>query len=176
MFAILGVYFPSTHILYLCSRGSSGGEDDEEYAATRYKPRIKAVLESLANGTLSMDEYPSVMPMPESASAAAKRGSTARGAATRRGVESARKKSDPSSRWNKSSGSDRGSSSSGGGTAFGGGRCIVFMLGGLAFSEIRVAREVMKSESIEIIIGSTAFVSPKEYMSELESLGEDGDE
>lgn len=114
--------------------------------------------------------------MPESAAAASKRGSTARGAATRRGVESARKKSDPSSRWNKSSGSERGSTASGSGTAYGGGRCIVFMLGGLAFSEIRVAREVMKSESTEIIIGSTAFVSPKEYMSELESLGEDGDE
>ncbi len=116
------------------------------------------------------------MPMPESAAAASKRGSTARGAATRRGVESARKKSDTSSRWNKSSGSDRGSASSGTSAAFGGGRCIVFMLGGLAYSEIRVAREVMKSESTEIIIGSTAFVSPKEYMNELESLGEDVDE
>ncbi|GAX09355.1 syntaxin-binding protein 1 [Fistulifera solaris] len=160
----------------LFGRGSSAGEDDEEYAATRYKPRIKAVLESLANGTLSLEEYPSVLPMPESAAAASKRGSTARGAATRRGVESARKKSDTSSRWNKSSVSDRGSATSGTGAAFGGGRCIVFMLGGLAYSEIRVAREVMKSESTEIIIGSTAFVSPKEYMNELESLGEDVDE
>lgn len=131
----------------------------------------------MAIGTLSLDEYPSVMPMPESATAASsKRGSTARGAATRRGVESARKKSDPSSRWNKSSGVEKGMSSSGAGSAFGGGRCIVFMIGGLAFSEVRVAREVMKSESTEIIIGSTAFVSPKEYMSELESLGEDSDE
>lgn len=137
---------------------------------------MKATLECLANGTLSFEEYPSVLPMPESATAASKRGSTARGAATRRGVESARKKSDPSSRWNKSSGVEKGGSSPGAGTSFGGGRCIVFMLGGLAFSELRVAREVMKSEMTEIIIGSTAFVSPKEYMSELESLGQDVDE
>lgn len=47
------------------------------------------------------------------------------------------------------------------------------MVGGVAHSELRVAREVMKSHSREIVLGSTTFVSPKDYMSELELLNDD---
>ena len=51
----------------------------------------------------------------------------------------------------------------------------MFMVGGLAYSELRSAREVMQSTSSEIILGSTAFVSPKQYLSDLELLGQEED-
>lgn len=53
---------------------------------------------------------------------------------------------------------------------------MIFMMGGLSFSEMRVAREVMKKESREVIVGSTAFVSAKDFINDLEMLGQEQDE
>lgn len=127
--------------------------------------------------TLSFDEFPSVMPMPEEARAAAStkatKGASAR--ASKRGeAASARKSSGATSRWSKSSG-DAGIKSSGVPTSFTGARCIVFMVGGLSYPELRVAREVMNNENREIVVGTTAFISPKQYMEDLETLGNEED-
>jgi hypothetical protein len=44
-------------------------------------------------------------------------------------------------------------------------------VGGLCFSELRVTREVMSKESKEIIIGSTHFTKPTDFMQDLSKLG-----
>lgn len=154
-------------------RVSAGGQSDDEaeYAGSRYVPMIKSTLEDLANGCLSIEEYPSVLPMPEQSSSQTV-GSKQRGSA--RG--SARKAAGGvSKRWNKSS-SDSSGKRSAGPSNFSGGRSIVFMVGGLAYSELRSAREVMQSTSREIVLGSTTFVKPQQYLSDLELLGQEEDE
>jgi syntaxin-binding protein 1 len=141
---------------------------------------MKTVLEELATNQLSMDDYPSVLPMPDMApsqsAAGGRRGAGGAGGAggSARGgragqAASARKAGGPTSRWGKSSTRPAASS---GPKSFNGGRAIVFMMGGLSYSEMRVARQVMAKESREVVIGSTAFVSPKEFVEDLAALNE----
>lgn len=164
--------------MYFCSGRKSGNvsDDEGEYASSRYVPMLKGILEDLADGTLSMDDYPSVMPMPEQGPSAAaitsgKRGGTARSSA-RGSAASARKSGGASSRWSKSS-SGEASRGGTGPTNFSGGRSMVFVVGGASFSELRVARQVSQATCREIVLGSTAFLSPKDFVSELELLGEE---
>jgi syntaxin-binding protein 1 len=136
-------------------------------------------MEELVTNELSMDDYPSVLPMPDMApsqggsAAGGRRGAGGAGSArpSRAGqAASARKAGGPTSRWGKSSTSKAAASS--GPKSFNGGRAIVFMMGGLSYSEMRAARQVMAKESREVVIGSTAFVSPKEFVEDLATLSE----
>jgi syntaxin-binding protein 1 len=142
---------------------------------------MKTVLEELATNELSMEDYPSVLPMPDmgpsqgSSASGGRRGAGGAGGAggsarqSRAGqAASARKAGGPTSRWGKSS--TRQASASSGPKSFNGGRAIVFMMGGLSYSEMRVARQVMMKESREVVIGSTAFVSPQEFVEDLAAL------
>lgn len=124
--------------------GKRGGaqlvtNDDSEYASSRYAPKAKVLMTAMAENTLDMDEYPSVLPMPvgTTGSAASVRTKTAR--------------------------SKKGGNIAGGGV-FSGPRQIVFLAGGLSFSEVRSAEEVMASSEREFIIGSTHFLKPDEYL------------
>lgn len=145
-------------------------DDDSEYASSRYAPALKATLEALTTDELSFDDYPSVTPMPPSSGSKAGR-SSARGSRKpgSGAAASVRRAGGATSRWNKSSGNE--GKRSGGPTNFTGARCMVFMMGGLAYSEMKVAREVMENESREIIIGSTAFLSPNDFIEDLGKLG-----
>jgi len=160
-------------------RLSSGGasDDEAEYAASRYVPPIKVLLEELATNNLSLEDYPSVLPMPDMgpspSSSGGRRGAPANsGRGARTGAASARKAGGPSARWSASS--SRQSSRSSGPKNFSGGRAIVFMMGGLSFAEVRSARQVMMKESREIIVGSTAFVSADEFVEDLATLNAGG--
>lgn len=61
-------------------------------------------------------------------------------------------------------------STTSGAANFTGGRNLVFMVGGLSYSELRVARDIMERESREIIAGSTKFVNPSEFLEDLHTL------
>lgn len=127
-----------------------------------------------------MDDYPSVLPMPDQTpsqggSAGARRGGSGGGASARPtsragAAASARKAGGATSKWGKATG--KSSAASSGPKSFTGGRVIVFMMGGLSYSEMRAARQVMAKESREVVIGSTAFVSPKEFLEDLATLSE----
>lgn len=157
-------------------------DEDSQFAATRYVPVIKSILTDLCNDELSIESYPSVMPMPTSSSSQAGRSSGARSSAvssarksTTGAAASVRKAAGASSKWaaNSSSlGSSAGSNTSrtGGPLALTGGRNIVFMVGGLCYPELRVAREVMEQSSREIILGSTSFLSASEFIDDLGKL------
>ena len=109
---------------------------------------------------MSLDDYPSVIPMPSSAS-------TSSSATSARG---ARKKKGATGKWSKTGSTSGGKS--GAASNFTGGRNLVFMVGGMSYSELRVCREVMEKESKEIIAGATAFVSPNEFIDDLATLAE----
>lgn len=95
------------------------------------------------------------------------------GSARRRGKGgldgSARKKGGATDKWGKVSSSSKSPTN---GSNYIGGRSLVFMVGGLSYSELRVARDVMQKELREIIAGSTKFVSPSEFVSDLHTLAE----
>ena len=145
---------------------SSGSVDeDSEYASQRYVPPLKTICNELATNTLSMEDYPSVVPMPDMPT------SSVAGSARRGGAKgSARKKKGASSKFTRSGGGDSGSGTVGN---FQGPRALVFMVGGISYTEIRVSRDVMDKEGKEFIVGSTSFLSPSEFLGELESLAED---
>jgi syntaxin-binding protein 1 len=176
------------------SRIASGAssDDESEYAASRYVPKLKFILEDWATNNLSLDEYPSVMPMPDMAPIASStsgfRGGSKRGggsatsavasSARSREASSARKSRGPSKNWSKSSAGGSSTDGSGAGSAdgptrFSGSRAIVFTVGGMCYSELRVAREVSARECREIVTGSTAFISPNDFLEDLAKLGKD---
>ena len=89
------------------------------------------------------------------------------------GATSARGRNAGKSKWSKPSASSGGGGAAmGAGQAlsFGGERCIAFVVGGACYSELRAAREVMAAEGREIVMGSTRFVSPKDFVVDLNSL------
>lgn len=53
---------------------------------------------------------------------------------------------------------------------FTGPRKIVFVAGGMCYSEIRAAEEIMYTSGREVILGSTNFLNPTEYIENLRSL------
>mmetsp|Transcript_35146 Transcript_35146/g.85125 ORF Transcript_35146/g.85125 Transcript_35146/m.85125 type:complete len:679 (-) Transcript_35146:2359-4395(-) len=141
-------------------KGGDDEEEESEYASSRYVPAMKDILDDLVANTLSLDEFPSVVPMPPSATAAAGNKS-ARSA--RSAKPSARTKG--ASKWGKAD-TKAGAEA----IAFTGSRNLVFMLGGLAYSELKVARKVMEKESREIMIGSTDFMNPEDFLKALQTL------
>lgn len=157
-------------------------DEDSQYAATRYAPVLKSTLMALSNNELSFDDYPSLLPMPASATTPVGRSSTTgsgvRNSAvasvrksTSGAASSARKSAGASSKWAANSSSLSASSSSAGGPiAFTGARHLVFMVGGLCYAEMRVAREVMEQTSREIILGSTSFLSANDFLDDLAKL------
>jgi syntaxin-binding protein 1 len=147
---------------------SSSFDEESEYASSRYSPPLKAILNELATNQLSIDEYPSVIPMPLSVTSQ----STVSGSARRRGKGpegSLRKsKAGPTDKWSKLGTSQAKPPTNG--ANYTGGRNLVFMVGGMSYSELRVARDIMERESREIITGSTKFVDPSEFLEDLHTL------
>ena len=46
----------------------------------------------------------------------------------------------------------------------------MFIVGGMCFSELRIVREVMVKESKEVIVGSTGFLKPKQFIDNVRRL------
>lgn len=126
-----------------------------------------------------MEDYPSVTPMPTPSASQAGRSNSSNNARSSRkasgAAASARKTVGASSKWaanSASSGGSGGGKRSGGPVNFTGARNMVFMIGGMCYPEMRVAREVMESESREIILGSTAFLSANDFIEDLGKLAD----
>jgi syntaxin-binding protein 1 len=109
---------------------------------------------------LSFDDYPSVVPMPQQVGGSS---GSAHSARKRRPEGSARRSGGATDRWQrreKPTASDK----------FEGGRVIVFVVGGMCFSELRVSREVMAKEGKEIIAGSTCFLKPSDFIEDIKNM------
>lgn len=146
---------------------SASFDDESEYASSRYVPALRSILTDLVSNALSAEDYPSVIPMPASMTSASSSASSAR---RRNGLEgSARKKKGVTEKWSRTGNTQ---TSTGVATTFTGGRSFVFMVGGLSYLELKVARDIMEKEAREIIMGSTKFVSPSEFIDDLSTLSQ----
>lgn len=144
---------------------ASGNVDMEsEFANSRYVPPLKSILEELVQQRLSIQNYPAVRDLPESHGSGA-------GAVTsaRRRPEGSARKGGATSRWQQSN--QKKSTSD---ETYQGGRVIVYIIGGMSYSELRVAREVMSKESKEIIAGSTIFSKPEDFIADVSRLARTG--
>jgi syntaxin-binding protein 1 len=116
-------------------------------------------MEDAAQGKLSVEDYPSVLPLPDAESMLAP-------------TAKAYHKSVRKPMMNAFSASTATQSTNvGKKKAASGGRQIVFMAGGMCYSELRSAREVMNTTGTEIVIGSTRCITPKDFIDDLNSLG-----
>ena len=136
-----------------------GGESDSEYSSSRYVCLLKSIMEDAAQGKLSVEDYPSVLPLPDAESMLAP---------TAKSISKSVRK--PSMNAFSASTATQ-STNAGKKKVASGGRQIVFMVGGMCYSELRSAREVMNTTGNEIVIGSTRCITPKDFLDDLNSLG-----
>lgn len=126
-------------------------DSGSEYSSSRYASDLKDILVKMQEGKLSFNDYPSIYPMPDE-------GMT--NSVTSVGVSSVRMKA---SKYSKASKGSAGASK-------GGSRQIVFVAGGLCYSELRAAEELMDAGGPEIIMGSTNFSTPESFVKDIASL------
>ncbi len=143
-------------LLQCCFRGRNKAKGaatvarhDSEYSSSRYVCKVKGILEAMAENNLNIDDYPSLLPLPF--------GTTGSAASVR--TKSTRHKS-------RYGGSDQIKKSK----AFSGPRQIIFMVGGMCYSELRSAEEIMSNGEREFILGSTIFLKPADYIKEISSI------
>lgn len=128
-------------------------DNESEYSSSRYTCALKTILEDMANDRLSVDQYPSILPLPP--------GKTGTAASVRTRT---------AGRWARQKNGTAGTKKT-----FTGGRQMVFVAGGLCYSELRCAQEVMGRGDKEVILGSTCFLNPKEYFQALRKCSTQGE-
>jgi len=146
-------------------REGSYSSPTSEYSSSRYVCVLKSIMEDAISGNLAIDEYPSVMPMPDAESMM--------GSASKPKMVSSVRKDTGASKWKKTSTGTTGASG-GKKKSHRGGRQIVFMAGGMCYSELRAAREVTDATGTEVVIGSSRFISPADFIGDVYSLFDQG--
>ncbi|KAK8849808.1 hypothetical protein IAR55_005144 [Kwoniella newhampshirensis] len=133
-----------------------------EYELSRYKPVVQIVLEDQHNNRLDQTTFPYVKDAPAEATATLRGGSSSLAPPTPSGsLRSARPTwhKAPSARMNNTEGRQR---------------MIIFVAGGMTYSEMRCAYTVGQALGKEIIIGSTHVLTPETYCASLRSVGRGG--
>lgn len=116
------------------------------YIDTRYVVALKGLLEALLAGSLPTDKFPALGPSISSSAEA-------------KGAAKSVRRFGANSRWGKKDA-----------VSVTGGRYMVFVAGGVAFSELRTGYELQKEHSKEVIVGGTHLVSPDAFMNEVRNL------
>lgn len=119
-----------------------------EYTDTRHVCQLKVLLEQLISSELPTEKFPAMGPAVSATSEA------------KNAAKSARKVG-ANTRWAKKDNS-----------SFSGGRYLVFIAGGITFSEQRVGYELSQQHSKEVISGSTHLLTPDNYLVDIGSLGQ----
>jgi syntaxin-binding protein 1 len=115
------------------------------FVISRYVPKLKQIVEEFLEDGLGEDTFPYIGDAPEGA----------------KGKEvKSLKKSQPA--WAKGKEKQE--------TTLSGPRVIVFVIGGVTFSEIRAMGELMEAHHREIIIGSNRLLRPHEFIEDLKAL------
>jgi len=143
----------------LISKNNTTNASESEYASSRFACELKSILNEMKENKLSLDDFPSVLPMPVQNVEASGFSSMAK---------SVRVQSE-TSRFSRRGQSGTTDVSSGGPKLFGA-RQIVFMAGGACYSELRSARDVMEAGGPETMIGCTHYVNPKDFVNHLASM------
>ncbi|KAF9438370.1 vacuolar sorting protein VPS33/slp1 [Entomortierella beljakovae] len=116
-------------------------DEDQPYDLSRYVTKAKKVVEDHINGTLDTSIYPYTTEAPTD---------------TAESTKSLRKTPQPT--WEKKKPNVKGS------------RLIVFIAGGVTYSEIRSMYELCQSMGRDIVIGSTHIITPRQFIYSLRHL------
>ncbi|CAG8563814.1 2015_t:CDS:10 [Ambispora gerdemannii] len=123
--------------------------EDNHYDLSRYTPNLKSILESHINNTIDSQAYPYTKDPSAEVDAGGKAVS-----AQPVSLRSAK----PA--WYKKGQSTESRAS----------RIIVFVAGGVTYSEIRSAYELSEKHNRDVIIGSTHTITPKKFINDLKYL------
>jgi len=130
-----------------------GRNTDEEvpYAVSRYVPVIKRLLQDLFEDQLPTSEFPYFGEEPRGGGGAGRKKATSLKSGTRKRTASSKK------------GKERNSEDMGA-------KVVVFVAGGVTFSEVRSAYELTESAEREVIIGSSCLLTPHRFLTSLGGL------
>ncbi|KAI0642273.1 Sec1-like protein [Trametes meyenii] len=131
--------------------------NEEEYELSRYKPVLRSVLEDHVSSKLDSTLFPYVKDAPSAAPSAA---SSLRSSPAIQPAVSLRSQKP---NWHKAA---RGASTQSDTRQ----RILVFVAGGMTYSEMREAYALSKSLNKEIIIGSTHAITPQHFVDDLKVL------
>jgi syntaxin-binding protein 1 len=140
-------------------------DNEWEFVVSRYMPAMKDILTDLAQGRLASSNFPFLNKDEESQTSGK---STAN--------VNLSKRQQPVSAWGaKPSSSPAATPASAptpstGATKFEGSRLIVFVSGGITYSEMREVHKLSKSLRRDIILGSTHILKPNEFLAQVGAL------
>ncbi|KAF9071586.1 Sec1-like protein [Rhodocollybia butyracea] len=147
-----------THFGVRISRGPSDKDmkkklkqkpaDDSEYDLSRYKPLIKTILEDCVNDKLDAAMFPYVKDGPAVAPASASLRSPPPASSLRSAKPSWHRAARPNVVENRP-------------------RVLVFVAGGMTYSEIRETYQLSASLNKDIYIGSTHVITPRQFVDDL---------
>jgi syntaxin-binding protein 1 len=126
---------------------------DEEYELSRYKPLLRTVIEDHNNGRLDATLFPYVKDAPLSNA-----GATARPAPPPQTTSLRSAKAN----WNKNPRANTLSDTRQ--------RLLVFIAGGMTYSEMRETYQLSASLGKEVIVGSTHAITPRAFVDDLKVL------
>eukprot|EP01087_Luapelamoeba_hula_P010389 TRINITY_DN2751_c0_g1_i1.p1 TRINITY_DN2751_c0_g1~~TRINITY_DN2751_c0_g1_i1.p1 ORF type:complete len:596 (+),score=98.55 TRINITY_DN2751_c0_g1_i1:112-1899(+) len=125
-------------------------EDDQPYQVSRYTPLVKDLIEGIMEGELNEDDYPY--------SGEAAREGYGQKAAPAKQAKSLKTTS-------RKKGKDKGEPIEKERPS--GPKVVVFIAGGMCFSEVRAAYEVMRAYNREVVIGATNILTPTKLFEEV---------
>jgi len=132
--------------------------DDVPYELSRFAPTLSSILEDLAQDKLDATEFPFVREDPTF--------SSGKGASSSKNEKvSLKGAGSKQPRW-----ADKGKKKDDGKPSFQGPRLIVFIAGGMTYSEMRTAYEISQAHQRVVFVGSTHAMTPKKFLDDLAHL------
>lgn len=119
---------------------------DQAYTDSRHIPRLRVVVEQAFEDQLPADQFRTIGPAASSGGAESKAAKSVRRYAA-------------NSRWGKQEKA-----------AFSGGRYIVFMAGGLSYSESRAMYDLMAANEKEVVVGGMYLNNSKDFITSVQQL------
>ncbi|KAJ6247279.1 protein rop [Anaeramoeba flamelloides] len=146
--------------------------EEERYEVSRYDPVIQKILKELISGSLPKTKYPYIKSPRKESNLYTRLGSSGKGG---KGMSKRSKNSKRGSAMNKWSGKNKNSSKELGKKSdetvqYSGGRVYLFIVGGITYSEMRIAYEISKLFKREVIIGSNHIFKPEEFLEAVKDL------
>jgi syntaxin-binding protein 1 len=143
---------------------------EEDYELSRYKPVVRSMLEDHIANKLDTTTFPYLRNAPElpSSSTSSRPSAVASAPAQAGSLRSQRPN------WHRAAPSTAGGSGGPGGREAVKQRIILFVAGGITYSEMRSAYQVGQALGKEVVIGSTHVITPETFLKDLRSLGRSG--
>ncbi|SCV68091.1 BQ2448_212 [Microbotryum intermedium] len=129
--------------------------EEDSYDISRFQPALKYMLEEHFSGSLDQSTFPYVRDAPPSGGSSSSRATSA-APAQAGSLRSARPQ------WTATRGRRT--------VAEPRQRVVVFVAGGMTFSEVRAVYKLSESANKDIVIGSTNTITPEQFVSDLSNL------